>query len=160
MEIREIRQEEDMRRSVQVIRQAFLTVAGEFGLTRENAPTNAAFMKQEDFARLCKSNVSLFGMYEATEQVGFFMVEAKENSTYYLNKLAVLPSCRHKGYGKKALEYVFELVREKGGGRISIGIIDENERLKRWYEQYGFVTNVVKSLPHLSFQVCLMVKDI
>ena len=160
IEIREIVSEAELGNSVNVIRESFITVANQFQLTRENAHTNAAFIKVEDLLKMKEKDVHLFGVFKDEIQIGFFTVEKNDNDLCYLNKLAVLPGYRHNGYGTKMLDFVFEYVKRAGEGKISIGIINENLVLKNWYIQNGFTETAVKNYPHLPFEVCLMEKNV
>lgn len=159
-QIIELKDENDLLVSVKVIQESFMTVANEFRLTRENAPTNAAFIKFEGLMRMKEQCVSLFGLYKQGVQIGFFTIEKNQDALYYLNKLAVLPAYRHHGYGGFMLNYVFEYIKRHGGGKISIGIINENAILKKWYQSYGFTVVIIKTYSHLPFEVCLMEKSI
>lgn len=154
--IRQLKDEAELQTSLRVIRESFITVADELNLTKETAPANAAFIEYGDMQKLVDRNAVLFGMYNGAEQIGFFAVEAKADNLYYLNKLAVLPAYRHQGCGGRALEFVFEYVESRGGGTISIGIINEHTLLKNWYGRYGFTVSTVKTYPHLPFTVCMM----
>lgn len=77
-----------------------------------------------------------------------------------MEKLAVLPEHRHKGYGKKLMGFVFEQVKMSKGERISIGIINESTVLKNWYIENGFAETGTKKFEHLSFTVCFMEKSL
>ncbi|MGI5887736.1 MAG: GNAT family N-acetyltransferase [Syntrophomonadaceae bacterium] len=99
LQITEIKEEKDLLASVKVIRESFATVAKEFKLTKECAPTNAAFIEFEDLLRIKEQGVCLFGLNKEGVQIGFFSIEDNPDGLYYLNKLAVLPAYRHKGYG-------------------------------------------------------------
>ncbi|MDD2372966.1 MAG: GNAT family N-acetyltransferase [Syntrophomonadaceae bacterium] len=160
IEIREIVSEAELSNSVNVIRESFITVANQFKLTRENAPSNAAFIELEDLLKMKEKDIHLFGVFKDEIQIGFFTVERNDNDLCYLNKLAVLPGYRHNGYGKKMLDFVFLYIKRAGGGKISIGIINENLVLKNWYIQSGFTETVIKNYPHLPFEVCLMEKNV
>jgi ribosomal protein S18 acetylase RimI-like enzyme len=77
-----------------------------------------------------------------------------------MEKLAVLPDKRHNGCGRMLMDFACEIIREKNGNLISIGIINENTVLKNWYIKYGFKEKEVKRFPHLPFEVCFMEKEI
>jgi ribosomal protein S18 acetylase RimI-like enzyme len=159
IEIREIVSEAELSNSMNVIRESFITVANQFQLTKENAPTNAAFIEFEDLLKMTAKDIYLFGVFKDEIQIGFFTIE-KNNHLYYANKLAVLPAYRHNGYGKKMLDFVFAYVKRAGGRKISIGIINENLVLKNWYIQNGFSETAIKNYPHLPFEVCVMEKNV
>lgn len=152
--------EQGINASVDVIRESFSTVADEFGLTKENSPSNGAFL---DYGRLFddyKRGIKMFGLFKNEKQIGFVALEKKDNSLFYLEKLSVLPEHRHKGYGRMLMDFAKGFVAEHGGSEISIGIIYENKRLLSWYESYGFMITGTKQFDHLSFVVCFMKLDI
>ena len=148
--------ESDIPASADIIRRSFLTVAGEFGLTRENAPTNGAFIEDEKLLGDFRKGIKMFGLFEGGEQAGFAALERKDAKTFYLEKLAVLPERRHNGYGGKLIEFAKDYVGKAGGEEISIGIIYENKLLLEWYKAYGFEETGTKVFAHLPFTVCFM----
>ncbi len=77
-----------------------------------------------------------------------------------MEKLAVLPEYRHRGFGKKLMDFVFDYVKQRNGDTVSIGIINEYSVLKNWYSDYGFVETAVEQFEHLPFAVCFMEKKI
>ena len=155
-----IEKQEDLENSALVIRNSFLTVANEFNLTRENAPTNGAFIKSNDLKDLLEKGITLIGVFSNEEQVGFVAIEKSREKTFYMEKLAVLPKFRHQGIGKKIMDYVFNFIRSNGGEKVSIGIINENTVLKNWYKKYGFKETGTKKYSHLPFTVCFMEKKV
>lgn len=155
----EIHDIETLVESVAVIRQAFQTVADDLSLTETNAPSNPAFMTVERLQEAKDKGVIMFGLYDGGRQIGFAALEKAKDGVYYLERLAVLPSERHKGYGKTLMDFAFDYVTKQGGTMISIGIINENTILKDWYVAYGFVETSTRTFEHLPFTVCFMSKD-
>jgi len=141
-----------------VIRNSFTTVANEFNLTKEIAPTNPAFMEVDSLNKMYQNNIEMFAVNQDEEWIGFVAVEKSNAEIYYMEKLAVLPAYRHKGFGRMTMDFVIRYVKDKGGKVISIGIIDENIVLKNWYLNYGFEVTETKQYPYLPFKVCLMEK--
>ena len=156
--IEEITDRDTLRPSVAVIKEAFEGVAAEFGLTRERCPTNPAFITLERLEALRERSVQLFGLYNEGHQIGFVAIETAANGVFYLEKLAVLPEHRHKGYGKELVDFVCEHAAAEGGKAVSIGIMDNHGLLKKWYKLLGFVETGTKQFPHLPFTVCFMEK--
>jgi diamine N-acetyltransferase len=153
-----IRQAEyaELNRCAEVIRDSFMTVADEFGLTEQNCPTNGAFIQaerlQNDFSRGCL----MFVYIHENTIVGFVELEPKSDDLFFLEKLAVIPRCRHNGFGRELVAFCEEKAREMGGKVLSIGIIEENVRLKTWYQENGFVHTGTKKFSHLPFTVGFM----
>ncbi len=159
--IREISDEKELIQSVQVIREAFGTVAKELNLTENNCPTNPAFTDIEKLKAMKEKGIKLFGLFNSDNfQAGFVAIEKASESLFYMERLAVLPEFRHTGLGKKLMDFVFEYVKKEKGVKVSIGIINENSILKKWYQDYGFVETALKNYSHLPFTVCLMERDV
>lgn len=158
--IRELLQEDELAVSVGILREAFQTVADQLNLTPENNPTNPAFMTYERLNEAKAKGLKFFGLFESERQVGLVALEQAGDGLYYLERLAVLPGYRHRGYGRSLLDFAFQYVKDAGGSAISIGIINENSVLKCWYQGYGFVETGTKTFAHLPFTVCFMKKDV
>ena len=160
--IKELLTDDEFDCAVDVMRRSFATVAEEFNFTEENAPTNAAFMTIERLRESLTRGVSLFGMFAGGQLVGTVALERSPDNAdvFYLERLAVVPEQRHLKHGKALLDFAFNTARDAGGKKISIGTIDENQRLKKWYLDYGFVEVCVRRYEHLPFSVCFMEKTI
>lgn len=144
-----------------IIKDSFLTVAIEFNLTRETVPSNPAFIELDDLIKMRDKGIEMFAVFEDQVQIGFVGVEkANEDGTYHMEKLAVLPYFRHRGYGRVMIDFIFEYVKECGGQKIGIGIINENTVLKDWYSMCGFIETRLKRFDHLPFTVCFMEKQV
>lgn len=153
--IREV-EDQELEECASVIRQGFLTVAEEFGITRENAPTNGAFLQKERlFEERAKGHIMYVAVRE-TRLLGFMQLERSTPELYFLQKLVVLPEFRHLGIGRALLDHAKCMVKEWEGNRISIGIIEENTVLKNWYLSYGFEPTAVRKFEHLPFTVGFM----
>jgi GNAT superfamily N-acetyltransferase len=155
VEIKEITDDSDLKTSLQVIRDSFITVAQELNLTKENCPAHSAFTTREKLLELQKKT-DLFGLFKDGMQVGFVAIEKAEGGVYYLDKLSVLPEHRHMGYGKKLVKFVIDRVKKHGGEKVSLGIIDSHAVLKEWYRSLGFRETGTKKFEHLPFVVCFM----
>ncbi len=158
--IRETLKENELINSVKVIRDAFKTVAIEFKLNKNNCPTHPSFLTIKQLNELKKKGTRFFGLFLNDLQIGFVAIEKADEDTFFMEKLAVLPEYRHKGYGGQLADYVFEYVKNSGGTTVSIGIIDEHTVLKNWYKTLGFQETGIKKFEHLPFTVCFMEKDI
>ncbi|HNX59241.1 MAG TPA: GNAT family N-acetyltransferase [Spirochaetota bacterium] len=160
--IRELKTDEELNGAVDVMRRAFATVAEEFNFTEENAPTNAAFMTFDRLRESSSRGVRLFGVFTDGKLAGTVALERSPDNgeVFYLERLAVVPEQRHLKLGRALLDFAFNMARDEGGKKISIGTIDENSRLKKWYLDYGFVEVCVRRYEHLPFSVCFMEKTV
>jgi ribosomal protein S18 acetylase RimI-like enzyme len=158
--IKKVTQEDDFDRLAQVLNHSFLTVAYEFGLTEENCPTNSAFISGNTLKNQLTGEREFYRLVVQDKSIGFVAIEKsrKEADTFYIEKVAVVPEYRHLQYGKHLMDFAINRIRELGGKRISIGIIDKNFVLKKWYERQEFVETGKKDFDHLPFRVCFMEK--
>ena len=137
--IRQIK-EKDIAECVEVIRESFLTVANELGFTTENAPGFTAFSITEDRLRkqLIEEKRPMFVFCEVDKIVGYYSLLLQEHKQCELNNLAVLPEYRHKGIGEILLQNAFSVAKELNCIKVNIGIVEENQVLRKWYESFGF----------------------
>jgi diamine N-acetyltransferase len=154
--IRELASQEDLERSVSVIRDSFADVAAEFGLTPQNCPTHPSFMTLDDLMQMNEPGLELIGIFDGSEQVGFVAIEKADPDLYYLERLAVMPDHRRRGHGSALVNHVISRVRDLGGKRLSIGIIAESSSLKGWYKNLGFSEVDTREFQRLPFTVCFM----
>ncbi len=154
-EIREVGDHE-LKECADVIRTGFLTVAEEFGITKENAPTNGAFLQAERLFEEKAKGHMMYAAFQETKIIGYIQLEKSTQELYFLQKLVVLPNYRHMGIGRALLDFAKEKVAEWEGNRISIGIIEENTVLKNWYLSYGFEPTATRKFEHLPFTVGFM----
>lgn len=158
--VQKIENEAGLAESIKIIRDAFMTVAEELKLTQANSPTNPAFIEMPALLALKEKEVVFYGLFQGEQQIGFIALEKANGEVYYLEKLAVIPEYRHHGCGRYLMDFAFDWVQSEGGKKISIALIEENTRLKQWYQDYGFNETGKKQFPHLPFTVCFMEKEV
>lgn len=134
---------------VNVIRKSFLTVADEFGFTIENAPRFTAFATTEErlFYQLEYEHRLMVAYYDDGDGriLGYYSLMFLENSECELSNLCVLPEFRHKKIGEALLKDAMSRARNKGCKKMKLGTVEENKRIRAWYEKHGFThTHTVK----------------
>lgn len=139
---------------------AFATVAEAFDLTEENCPTNGAFLRDAALAEEQERGTVLYGLSDEDGLSGCMALKRKDEATFSLEKLAVAPWSRNRGYGGALVAHAVEEVRRSGGGTICIGAMYENRKLVRWYERQGFSITGTRKFAHLPFVVCFMEKSV
>ena len=130
---------DDIPACVRIIRKSFLTVAEEFGFTEENAPRFTGFAVTEERLN-CQyedKNRVMYAYFENSDIVGYYSLCLQENNECELNNLCVTPEYRHRGIGDKLLRHSFEAARKLGCKKMFVGIVEENTRLRKWYESFG-----------------------
>ena len=158
--ISQITKQDDFVALSKLLNTAFETVAKEFGLTKQNTPTNNAFITSDDLKAQLTECREFYKYMDNSKPVGFIAIEKSLDTpdTFYIEKLSVIPDYRHLGIGKRLMDFASNRIVELGGKRISIGLINSNIVLKNWYSKLGYVEYSVKTFEHLPFEVCLMKK--
>lgn len=159
--LKELTSEKELIECTEVIRRSFKTVADELNLNESNAPSHPSNLTLSTIKELVGKGINFYGFYSHNNLIGCIGIEkSPEENKYYLEKLAVIPEKRHKGYGKILMDFACDRILDKKGKVISIGIINENNVLKSWYQKYGFIEKELKRFNHLPFEVCFMEKEI
>ena len=57
-----------------------------------------------------------------------------------INDLAILPEYQNRGFGSELIQFSKETACQHKCIKIRLGMIDDNIKLKKWYEKHGFRT--------------------
>lgn len=154
--------ETDIFECVNVIKESFLTVANEFGITMENAPRFTAFATTRErlWWQLIEEHRPMYAFYDNDKIVGYYSLLLQENGECELNNLAVLPAHRHKGIGGALLKDAFKVAKELNCTKMNIGIVEENKRLRNWYEDFGFTHIGTQKFDFFPFTCGYMEKEL
>ena len=155
-----------LEQSAAIIRSAFGRVAGELGITEENAPMFPAFMTLARLEEMRERGAVFFGMFMNGKQVGVAAVEKRDTGEpymkgeYYLERLAVLPEHWHGGLGRELVNFAIDYCKKLGVKKLYLGMVNEHKVLKDWYLSLGFKEIEIKKFERLPFSVCFMARDI
>ena len=152
----------EIEKCVEVIRKSFLTVAQEYGFTEENAPRFTAFATTyERLTRQYDEGRPMYGYLDENEQIlGYYSLHVQENEECELNNLCVLPECRHKHIGEILFYHALMTAGDKGFKKVNIGIVEENQKIRIWYEKLGAKHIGTKKFDFFPFTCVYMEKDI
>ena len=159
---KQIKTDSDIDDCVTIIRTAFRTVADEFGITRENVPSNPAFITSDNLKGQITKDRSFYILFNQDSAAGTIAIEKSPNEKdlYIIEKVAILSEYRHQGLGKKLMNFAENQIKALGGNIVSVAIIYENLRLRSWYEQQGYVEHGRKKFDHLPFTVSFLQKHL
>lgn len=145
---------------VRVIQNSFITVAEEFNITKENAPSYVVFATSIDkLEKQLSDGRLMYAYFNDNKIIGYYSLVLNE-SRCEINNLCVLPEYRHGSIGKSLLEHALEKAKEQGCTKIEISIVEENEKLKMWYEKFGFKQTYIKKYDFFPFTCGYMEKAI
>lgn len=153
-------QPEDLPVLAGMIRDAYRDVALRFGLTPENCPKHPSNCTDEWIRRDWDRGVTYYLLHHGQIPVGCAALEMADAGTAYLERLAVLPAHRKRGYGRALARHVVTCAAAAGAGRVSIGIIAAQTELKHWYARMGFVEGETRAFAHLPFSVTFMMSTV
>ncbi|MDE6599254.1 MAG: GNAT family N-acetyltransferase [Oscillospiraceae bacterium] len=144
---------ENIPECVKVIRESFLTVAEEFGITPENAPRFTAFAVTDDrlYWHFDSEHRPMSAYFEDGKIVGYYSLFIVGDGVCELNNLCTLPAYRHNNIGEKLLEDAFEQSKKLGCSKMQLSFVEENKRLRRWYENHGFIHTGTEKLDFFPF---------
>ena len=143
-----------------VIRAAFRDVGDRFALTAETCPTHPSNCATTWIEKALDKGARYYLGEEGGKACGCVALERANPEVCYLERLAVLPQFRRKGFGKALVDHLLEEARALGARRVEIGIIAEQGELRAWYERLGFVPTKTARFDHLPFRVLFMYRPL
>ena len=140
----------------EIIRSAYLEVAEQFDLNRENCPKHPSNCTDQWIQRDLDRGVTYFLLELAEKPLGCAALEVVNDALCYLERVAVLPEYKGKGLGRKLVGHVINQARQDGMKEVGIGIIAKQQELGHWYQKIGFEKGETKHFDHLPFEVLFM----
>jgi ribosomal protein S18 acetylase RimI-like enzyme len=148
---------DDLINCLKIFHQGYETVAIEFDLTEENCPDRGrASLPYEKLLTEFEDSALMFGYFHNDKLIGFMGMKMCGNGICKLDDIIILPEFRQKGYGKELLIFCKHKAKELGANKISLGMIDDNKRLRKWYEDNGFTNMGYKKYDGAPFTVGYM----
>jgi GNAT superfamily N-acetyltransferase len=99
-----------------------------------------------------ENGTKMFGYFIADRIIGFLGIKIYDEFCK-LDDIIILPEYRGYGYGKELLDFCKQKAREFGKNTIELGMIDDNKRLRKWYEDNGFINIGYKKYEGAPFTV-------
>jgi N-acetylglutamate synthase-like GNAT family acetyltransferase len=143
-----------------LIRNSFNSVAKKLKLTVENCPKYVAFYTKERLLSDFEKGMKYYILLKEGQPCGCVALEKAKANVCYLERLAVLPEYRKKGYGAMLVNHIFKNASRLGAKRMELAMIAKDKKLKNWYKKFGFVQKCTRKIDHLPFIVAFMYKDL
>lgn len=135
-------------------------VAKRLKLTKENCPKFLGFCAEQRVKNDFEKGIKYYILEQNHQSLGCIALEKASQDVCYLERLAVLPEHRKKGYGKMLVNHLFEQAGKVGAKKVEIGMISKDRKLKDWYKKLGFVQTATKKFDHLTFEVAFLSANI
>ena len=159
MEIKEAT-ERNISDLVELIRKSFANVAQQLELNERDHPRCASFYTEDRMTDDFANSIRYYILMHNNKPIGCVAMEIPNEDFCYLMRLAVIPEYRKQGLREKLVGHIFKRARQAGLKQVQIGIVANADRLKKWYENFGFVQFKTQRFDHLPFLVAFMSKDI
>jgi len=152
--------EENFEEMAGVIWKSFMTVAEKFHITLENGERFTAFSMCKEKLMKEKERGDRHFVYEKDGKIlGCFGLRLGEKEAE-LNHLCVLPGARNAKIGESLLFRAFEEARRGEAKDMTLSLVEENKRLKEWYESFGFESTEMKKFDFFPFACGYMKKKL
>ena len=151
---------EDMDVLVETIRGAFKDVAERFGLTEENCPRHPSNCRLDWIEKDMDRGVTYYVLENEGRVAGSVALELVRPGLCNLERLAVPPGQRKRGFGKALVSHVLSEAERHGCRDVRIGVIADQSELKDWYRGLGFVETETRDFAHLPFRVSFMMRTL
>lgn len=152
--------ENDLDVLISIIRNSFHDVAKRYELTIENCPKYVAFYTKNRLISDFERGMRYYILQEDHKFCGCAALEKAKPDVCYLERLAVLPEHRKKGYGKMLVTHILKQAYRLGAKRVELAMISKERKLKSWYKKFGFAQKRTKKFDHLPFIVAFLYKDL
>jgi len=143
-----------------IINKAFMTVAVQFGFTKENVPYFPAFLGSNVIENQINNGLKMYGYQKNNQIIGCVGYSYYKDKIYFIERLATLPEYRHLGIGKKLIEYIENKIKEKGGKMAELHVVDKNIVLRDWYKKLNYAEIRIDEMKTLPFNSCVMNKEL
>ena len=150
----------------EIIRRAFARQAQALGMDRDHFPNYVAFETGESLRRRMAGGQVVLLAYRTTEigedPVGTisYRQDPAELARGEIQRLAVLPEHRKKGYGAQLLAEAERQMAERGVREVTLSLVASLLRLQNYYEEMGYQPLEMRQLSSLPFDVLIMGKQL
>lgn len=114
-----------------------------------------SYITYEKLKDLFDSGIKMYGHYLNEKLVAFLALDIRKDEIK-IKDIVVLPEYQNKGIGTILLDFVKNTAIEYNKKKIILGMIYDNEKLKQWYEKYGFTTTEIVKYPNSTYEVGYM----
>lgn len=97
----------------------------------------------------------MYGYFDNNRIVGFLSLLPKD-SQINIHDLAILPEYQCNGFGSELIKFTIDKATELNYKKIKLGMVDNNEKLKKWYEKQGFKTVKLLNFEKVTYKVGIM----
>ncbi|HBL84383.1 MAG: hypothetical protein A2Y17_04855 [Clostridiales bacterium GWF2_38_85] len=139
-----------------VLKSSYEDSAVAFGMTEENCPYRGRTRLPLKELEKERNNGCIMYAYLLNDKMVAFLSLSVRGEVLCINDIAVMPDYQNQGIGNKLLHFSKSKAKELGCQKIRLGMIDDNTKLKAWYESHGFKTIDLKKYDTVFYTVGTM----
>ena len=144
---------------VETLHQAFGESAKRFGYTKETYPSSGAYITLSDLIAAKERGVHMYAACVCGKIAGYVQLEKTSDGVYAFRRFAVLPEYQQLGIGRALIAHCCARAERYGGKKMTLVMINENEKLKKFYQSNGFTVTKIAKDDSLPFEYCVMELD-
>jgi len=127
-----------------------------FGYTRETYPSSGAYITLDDLIKAKDRGVHMYAALVDGKVAGYVQLEKIEAGTYAFRRFAVLPDYQKLGIGRALVSHCRERAALYGAHKLTLLMINQNQKLKSFYESNGFTVTTISTDPAYPFEYAIM----
>ena len=142
---------------LEALHAAFGESAKRFGYTKESYPSSGAYVTLDQLKQAKAQGVHMYAAcVEGGRVAGYVQLEKLEVGVYAFRRFAVLPEYQKLGIGRALVSHCRDRATLYGGKKLTLIMINENEKLKEFYESNGFRTVDIRNDGAYPFEYAVM----
>lgn len=149
-------EKEQLNEAAKIIREGFNTVVNTYGLTKETARGNSAFLNNDKLISDWHKGSLMYGVFYHNTLVGFIQLDKKGAKELYIKHFTVLEQYRNKGLGIALIEFSINKAIQLGVNYLTLGFMATDTKLKDFYKNRGFKVKNTKSFKGFNYKVTFM----
>jgi len=143
--LKEITNYDELKKCLEIIIKTYRDRDEKLKLSKENNMRHSA-MTFEQLKEMNDAGIKMYGYYKEEKIIAFISLEHRVKELK-IKDIAVLPEYQSSGIGTELLNFAKEQAIKNNKSKIILGMIYANEKLRIWYEKYGFKIKEIITYP-------------
>ena len=143
--LKEITNSDQLKECLELIIKTYQDRDEKLNLSKENNMRHSA-ITLEQLKEMYDSGIKMYGYLKNKKLIAFISLEHREEALK-IKDIVVLPEYQSNGIGTELLNFAKEQAIKNNKSKVILGMIYANEKLRKWYEKYGFKINEIITFP-------------
>lgn len=143
--LKEITNYDELKKCLEIIIKTYKDRDEKLKLSKENNMRHSA-MTFEQLKEMNDARIKMYGYYKEEKIIAFISLEHRAKELK-IKDIVVLPEYQSSGIGTELLNFAKEQAIKNNKSKIILGMIYANEKIRIWYEKYGFKIKEIITYP-------------